>query len=340
MDKIAFLFGETFVYWNSIILTMAAACAICLFLGFYLAKLGRPAAAAAAIPVAMVLSLIIGRFIHWYCRADSYAGVAAAMTDYTTGGYALLGAFLGCVITAGILRLIRVSNDLPAMLDAMGVSGAAGIAVGRLAYFYSASDRGVMLESLQKLPWAYPVTNSVSGELEYRLATFLIQAMTTGVVFLVLAAWFWSKKRKNGDIALLFLLLYCACQTVLDSTRYDSLFMRSNGFISIVQLLSAITIVAVAVVFSVKLVMNRGFHWAYAVMWLALAGLMGGAGYMEYYVQRHGDLASFSYSVMSACISVFVVISLVIYGLGLTEKKYVLPAEPEVPDLLSERTVE
>lgn len=321
MDKIAFIYGEVFLYWNSIILTLAAAAAICLFLGFYLAKGGNAGAAAVAIPLSMLLSLVIGRFIHWYCRADSYAGVAAAMTDYTTGGYALLGAFLGCILACAFTRLIRLDGNLPRMLDALSVSGAAGIALGRLAYFYSASDRGVTAQVLRSLPWVYPVTNAVSGEIEYRLATFLIQAMVTGVIFLMLTVYYPSRRRKDGDIALLFLSLYCGAQTVLDSTRYDSLFMRLNGFISIVQLLSAIVVVAVAVIFSVRLVRKFGFRWIWAVFWLAIAGLMGGAGYMEYYVQRHSEKTVFSYSIMSGCMLALVLLSTILYFLQRREIK-------------------
>ena len=36
MDRIAFIFGETFIYWSSIVLTLAAVTAICFFLAFYL----------------------------------------------------------------------------------------------------------------------------------------------------------------------------------------------------------------------------------------------------------------------------------------------------------------
>jgi len=32
MDKIAFIMGETFLYWNAIILALAGAAAICTFL--------------------------------------------------------------------------------------------------------------------------------------------------------------------------------------------------------------------------------------------------------------------------------------------------------------------
>ena len=86
MDKIAFYSGGTAIYWNSVILTLAAATAICFFLAFYLGKSGNGAAGFAAVPVSMVLSLVFARFFHWYCQSDSYQSFSAAMTDYTAGG--------------------------------------------------------------------------------------------------------------------------------------------------------------------------------------------------------------------------------------------------------------
>ena len=38
---------------------------------------------------------------------------------------------------------------------------------------------------------------------------------------------------------------------------------------------------------------------------------MGGAGYMDYYVQRHGDQAAFAYTNMGACLAVMVLIALI-----------------------------
>ena len=55
MDKIAFISGETIIYWNSIVYTLAAAVAICFFLAFYLNKTGNAVAGFAAIPLSMFL---------------------------------------------------------------------------------------------------------------------------------------------------------------------------------------------------------------------------------------------------------------------------------------------
>lgn len=320
MERIAYISGETVIYWNSIVLTLAAMVAICFFLAFYLGKTGNAAAGFAAVPISLALSLVFARFVHWYCRADSYAGFQAAMTDYTSGGYALLGVFAGCLLAAGIVRILFLHRNLPQVLDCMCLAGCAGISVGRLASFFNSSDRGQIVESIQSLPLVYPVTNAVSGATEYRLATFAIQAMVAAVLFACLTAFDFASHRrgrgKDGDTCLLFLLCYGASQVVLDSTRYDSLFFRSNGFVSIVQVLGAIAMVFAVVMFSVRLVKYRGFRLWYVPIWLTIAAAIGGAGYMEYYVQRRGNEAVFAYSVMSGCLFGVIALTLLIRALG------------------------
>jgi len=314
MDKIAFIAGDSFIYWNSIVYCLAAATAVCFFLAFYLSKNSSIAAGFAAVPLSIVLSIVLARFVHWYSRADSYESFTSAMTEYGFGGYALIGVFAGCALAAALLGLIRLHPSTPAMLDAMALAGAAGIAVGRLSSLFNASDRGQILEGLKSLPLVYPVTNAVSGVTEYRLATFMLQSITALVIFLALAVFFLKGREtlKDGDTCLIFLLLYCASQVVLDSTRYDSLFFRSNGFVSIVQVFSALGLGLVIFLFSRRLVRARGFRWWNVPLWILIAGCIGGAGFMEYYVQRHGDQAAFAYSVMTACLTGIILLTLLI----------------------------
>lgn len=312
MEQIAFISGNSVFYWNSIVLALAAGAASCIFLAFYLPG-GRPGAAATAVPGALVLSLFFGRLLHWYFRPDSYPGFWSAITDYTSGGYALMGCFVGCAAAAGLVRLLRLEPFAPAMLDAMSLGGCAGIAVGRLACFFSAADRGQLMP-FTALPLAYPVNNVVTGAPEYRLATFVLQAMAAALIFAALAVFFLlGKKRRTGDVTLLFLLLYGLTQAVLDSTRYDSLYLRSNGFVSAVQLLSAAALVGVSALFSARMVKGRGMRRRYVPLWIGMLALLGGAGYMEYFVQRHGDRALFSYAIMTACLGIFTALSLLTY---------------------------
>ena len=325
MDKLAFISGESFLYWNSIVYTLAAATAIAFFLAFYIGKCGNAVAGFAAVPLSMFLGLIAARFFHWYCRADSYDSFLAAMTDYTSGGYALMGIFLGCFLAACLLRLIRLDRSLPEMLDSMAISGCAGIAVGRLASLFNSSDRGQVLANFKSLPIAYPVTNAVSGAVEYRLATFMLQSLVALLLFVVLSLFYIRGnkrgKLKDGDTCLIFLMIYGASQVVLDSTRYDSLFFRSNGFVSVVQVLGALGLGLAIVVFSVRLVRNRGFKFWQVLLWILITAGIGCGGFMEYYVQRRGNEAAFAYSVMSGCLTAVILLTLLIRYLAKKKKE-------------------
>ena len=325
MDRIAFIINETFLYWGPVILTLAVVTAICFFLAFYLRKSGNGLAAACLIPLAMVSSLYLSRWIHWYCSADSYASMKAALENLTVGNFALMGVFGATLLCAGLLRLLQICKNLPEMLDCLALGGAAGITIGRLASLFNASDRGMLMVNYTSLPFAYPVSNAVTGAVEYRLATFMFQAITTGIIFLVLAL-FWmlgqkNRKLKDGDTCLLFLLCYGACQILLDSTRYDSLFMRSNGFISIVQILGCVGVVLALVIFSVRMVKVMRFRAWFIALWVAIVGCLGGAGYMEYHVQRHGDQAAFAYTVMGSCLAGAVLLVVVIRLLAVIHER-------------------
>ncbi len=325
MEKIAFISGGTFIYWSSIVLALGALTAILCFVAAYLARGGKVTGMSLAIPLSAVASLYIGRLIHWYSRTDAYESFESAMTELSTGTYALMGAFIACLLVACLLRLVRLISNLPKMLDAMAIGGGCGIAVGRLASLFNSSCRGIVLDESVGFPFAYPVVNAVSGAVENRLATFMIQSMTTTaivvllVVYLLISA-LCKKKVRDGDSCLLFLLAYGACQIVCDSTRYDSLFLRSNGFISIVQILGLVGMLAAIIVFSVRLVKEGGFRFRYVAIWVAMLAMFGGAGYMEYHVQRHGDQAAFAYSVMSACLAGVVLLTLVVRAIANAKK--------------------
>lgn len=324
MGKIAFIIGESFIYWQSLILMLGAATAIFLFLALYIGKSGNAAAAAVTVPLALITSLLLARLCHWYCQATAYESFSEAMTDWSTGNFALMGVFGGCLLTACLLRLLGLVKKLPEMLDCMALAGAAGIAVGRLSFLYSSADRGMILENITALPMAYPVVNGVTGAVEYRLATFMLQSITAGAIFLVLlAVWLVgrrSKKLPDGDVALCFLLMYGATQALFDSTRYDSLFLRSNGFVSAVQILGLVAIVVVSVIFSVRMVKHGGFKGWHVALWVAELATLGGAGYMEYYVQRHGDRAAIAYSIMGTCLVGTMLLVILVCRLGIPDQ--------------------
>lgn len=326
MEKIAFITQGTYVYWSSIILALAALSTICLFGALYFGKGGNGLSFCLMVPVSAVLSLLLARLIHWYCRTDAYESLRAALLDHSWGGYALMGVFAACLLTACLLRLLRIERNLPRLLDCLAVSGGVGIAVGRLASVFNTSDRGLILPDSVGFPFASSVANAVSGVVENRLATFMLQSMVTAVIVAALLGcmlWYHLRKKqlRDGDICMLFLIAYGASQIIFDSTRYDSLFLRSNGFVSIVQILGLVAVVVPFIIFSVRMVKNGGLKVWHFGIWVALLALVGGAGYMEYYVQRHGDQAGFAYSVMGSCLAGVVAVSVLVRYFSLRAPK-------------------
>lgn len=308
MYPIAAIFDNIVLYRYSIILALATCAGICFFMASCCyCKIPVNRAAGTAL-TAVVLSLLLSRLAYWYSRPDSFTSLLHAFITPGTKGFALSGAFAGCglavLFCAGNGRRIK-------MLDCMCVAGCWAIALGRLGCFFTAMDRGQIMTRLTSLPWAWPVANA-SGQLEYRFATFLFQAGVAAVLGLLLTLLL-RKKKWIGDVSLLFLLVYCSSQVLLDSTRYDSLYLRSNGFVSIVQILSAVAMAAVLVIFSVFAVQNRGMKGWMIPSWILMTGLFGCAGYMEYYVQRHGRKAAFAYSVMGTCLLGIVVLGLIFW---------------------------
>lgn len=317
MYKLAFIYGNVPIYWDSVILLLAELTGIVLFAAACLRKNQHWSGAVIACPIGIMLSLILSRLAHWYFRPDQYGSFAAAMTDFFGPGHALMGAFAGCFLTACLLYLMGSVDSLPAMLDCMSFGGCGAIALGRLSCFFTPDDRGAVLEGI----WTFPAVNPTSGALEYRFATFLAQSVTAACIFAVLLALLYrrNKKTRDGDMTLLFLLMYCASQIVWDSTRYDGLHLRQNGFISAVQLLCALVLVLVLAVLSVRLKDKKRL----LLCWGLIVPALGGAGCMEYYAQIRGDRAGTAYGIMGVCMALIVALGAGMHRRG-TQNRAVL----------------
>ena len=302
-DKVAFLVEGQFIFWRSIIIACAVLTAILAAVAARLWQKKNLSALLIALPIAIVLSIAGARFVHWYCRFESYESLAAAMKTLTGGGYSLIGVFAGTFLACCLIRLLRVTDDLPALLDSLSPAAALGIAVGRFSELFSTADRGHILISnpaFQRLPFGSAVTNAISGAMEWRFATFCAQAVWCAVILLILAVyWAAARRRRSGDVFLLFMTLYCLGQILLDSTRYDALFLRSNGFVSLEQIVCAVTVGAILALWSVRSIRAGGlrrFHVPLWVLGILGLGLVGGA---EWFVQRKSNQYLLGYSGMA-----------------------------------------
>ncbi len=305
MEQIAVIVENTYLYWSSVILMLAAGAAVCCFWALYPAQSGNVLAAAVYVPLALTGSLVLARLAHWYFRPEIYGTLEEALDPGRGGGFALPGVFGGCLLAAALVRLMGLTKNGLELLDCVSLSGCLGIALGRLSFWFNTADRGMQLTGGAWFPWVSAMVNPVSGAEEFRLSVFLLQAVAAGMLFLVLLIWYLAggNRRRDGDAALIFLLCYGASQVLLDSMRYDSLHFRSNGFVSAVQVMGAAAILLAAVVFAAVLISVTGWKKWYLILWLLQGACFGTAAYMEYYVQRHGDAAVAAYSIMGAALA-------------------------------------
>lgn len=313
MEKIAFIVDHTYIHWNSIITALASSAAVCVFLALWLAKGKQIMAGFILVPLAVGLSLVLSRLMYWYFRPENGMHLNSVIELGMTGESMLAGAFAGCFFAAVLVRLLHLTDSLPELLDCLCLAGGIGIAVGRLEGFFDVSARGMIMPDRLGLPWACVVSNPVTGMEEHRLATFFLQAVITGLITVIWLVFYLAKRNqlREGDVCLLFLQNYGAAQVILDSTRYDSLYFRSNGFVSVVQVLGALAIALAVIVFAGRMVYAGGWKKWYSTLWIPQIACFGLAGYMEYYVQRHGNEAVFAYSVMGAALLMIVVLTLI-----------------------------
>ncbi len=331
MNKIAFIYDGIIINWSTIIIVLAIVCAVCLCFAMAVRKVGLVTSAAVMLPIALLLSLILGRLLHWYCRSDEYQSLAQAFSDFSVGGFSIIGVALGCFAAAALVRLTGLCPSFGSLLDAVSPGAALGIAIGRLSFLFNYADRGKIFienEAYRCLPLGSAVVNSTSGAAEWRFATFFIQALLAGLICLVCIALSYrfeklekrSGKGSDGSVFIVFALCWLSGDILLDSTRYDALFLPSNGFVSFMQIFAIVVIALILFYLSFQSVKFNWLKWWHFLLWiLCLAGL-GCAGYMEYYVQRHGDLYMMCYCLMGSGLLISLVCMLVLLGTTLRRK--------------------
>ncbi len=309
MNKIAFIYNDVIINWSSIVIALAVVCAACLAFALAVRKKGLSLALAVMLPLSMLFSGILSRVIHWYCRTDQYESIGQAFSDFSVGGFSIIGVILGCLVAALIVRALGLCKSLGALLDVVSPAAALGIGLGRLSFLFNYADRGKVFienEANRRLPIGSAVINMSSGATEWRFATFFIQALVAAAILVVLLYLILRMERRelrsggssDGNVFFVFVALYFASEILLDSTRYDALFLRSNGFVSLMQIVAAVAVVFTFAFVSYRSVKFNGFKFRHVIIWVLFLGGLGLAGYMEYYVQRHGNLYMLSYSLM------------------------------------------
>lgn len=317
MSSAALCLGTRIIYWDSILISLAAL--VCLFVLYaaYAPNGRHPAVLLLYSPLALALAFAVSRLMYWYCHQEQFSGLLSAFAMASNGSYCLAGIVIGFALAALLLGLIRL-EDSGLLLDSCAPALALGLTVLRLSSLFNNSCRGKALITearFQRLPFAFPSVTA-SGAAEYRFAAFFAEALAFLLAFLLLL-WLHSRfygkhtRRRSrslmpavrGDLFLFFLLFYSAAELVVDSTRNDATFFHFNAFVSVAQMLGAVAILAVLIVFSVRSVRRSGVRIWHVLCWLLWLLGLGGVAACEYLVQRHGDWQLKCYALMSlACL--------------------------------------
>lgn len=303
MENLAISTDVFRIYWSSIITALAVFCAVVSFLSIYKNE-KRYFEKQLFVILSIIVSLIFARLLHWYLKTDAYESLEMAFTKFYEGGYALIGAFFGTALVALLFRIFGITKNLRKLLDAAAIAAALGISIGRLAARYLISNRGFVVE--EYIPFLTTIIKDpVSGSEEIRFACFYAQAVACFLIAVYLMIYYsYNNKRQkytDGDVFFRFVVLYSASQMLLDSTRYDSLYLRSNGFVSLVQICYGSILILLIIISFIRALISSWKTVKKGKQFLIFfLGLLSAAfcGFMEYYVQRHGDQYIFAYSMM------------------------------------------
>ena len=306
MNEIAVFTGSITIYWSAVVISLGMAAGLCLTLALYPMDHRHNTAVWVFFPIAVALSVVLSRAIHWYSHIEQYESLLKAVTDYSTGGYCVQGIILGVLLAALITRLFRLTPTAGELLDAVAPGLALCLALIRLSSLFNSTCRSRIVitdEAFQHLPWAVSWTDA-AGNVEFRLATFFLEFLALLVVCIILCAFFfrhrseplWDGWPNQGNVARMFVVLVGIVEIIADSTRYDSALMHFflikklnpyASFISISQVFSAVLILLVFIHYMRISVKTNGWRWYhFLAILLYLASLVGAGFFGEYRVQR------------------------------------------------------
>ena len=305
IESTAFIIGSFEISWAAIIIVAAVFVWFNLACALYKGESYRAAAIWVMTPFSIFFSAFFARVIYWYSHQPQFDGILDALKSKDLFAFSLLGLLPGIVLAALLIRLLRLNRSLPALLDALSPATAAAVSILYLICLFHPSCRGKMIIEkpfLQHLPVSY-LNYNTQGEPEYRLATFFLGFLVMLILAIVTLVYYHQHRKTKGSTACFFICFYSAAEFVLESTRYDAGYFPTNGFVSIIQIFSAVCIFGVMIWHTVFRIRKKAWKGVFVLYWVGELLSMGATGFLEYWVQRHGDQAYYLHPLM--CISCF-----------------------------------
>lgn len=238
MNPVAFeIFGLS-IRWYGILLSVGIMVGI--LLAYYEAKrLGRNPEYIIDLALWCIPAAVIGaRLYYVLLEWDYYNGDITRIINIREGGLAIHGALIAAILTGYIFTRVRKISFLETA-DIVAPSIIIGQAIGRWGNFVNGEAHG----GLTELPWGIIVDGMKVHP------TFLYESIWNLGVFLFLI-FYKGKKKANGEVFLLYGILYSIGRFWIEGLRTDSLWfmgMRAAQLISI----------AIIIIFSVAMFFIR-----------------------------------------------------------------------------------
>ncbi|MCR1898011.1 prolipoprotein diacylglyceryl transferase [Irregularibacter muris] len=233
MDPIAFnIFGLP-VRWYGLL--MSSSILIGLLLAMHLAKKNNYDAEKILDLVfyATPAAIIGARLYYVIFKWEYYSQYPKEIFAIWHGGLAIHGAVIAAIIVA-IIYTRKKGLSFWEIVDYMAPSLILGQAIGRWGNFFNQEAYG----GETNLPWAITVNDPIKGMIKVH-PTFFYEFLWNLAIFFFLL-WYGKRKKANGEVFLLYAILYSVGRFFIEGLRTDSLMF---GEIRVAQLISVLTII-------------------------------------------------------------------------------------------------
>lgn len=234
MDPIAFeIFGFP-VRWYGLLLSLAILIGI--FLSMHLAKKNNfdPEKLLDVILIMVPTAIIGARLYYVIFSWDYYSSNLSEIYKIWHGGLAIHGGVIGGAIAVALYTKVK---KLPfwELADFIAPSLILGQAIGRWGNFFNQEAYGRETD----LPWAITVNDPIKGMIEVH-PTFLYESIWNLAVFIFLL-WYGKKRsRTDGEIFLLYIILYSVGRFFVEGLRTDSLMFMGMRVAQLISILGVI----------------------------------------------------------------------------------------------------
>lgn len=235
MNPVAFEIFGVKIYWYGVIIATGVVIATMIAMKAAARKGIREEDILDLLLVGLPISLLGARAYYVIFNWDYYRGDFFKIINIRGGGLAIHGGIIAAVITAVIFSKIRGINFW-VLADVASPSLILGQAIGRWGNYANGEAHGGPTD----LPWGI-IVDGVKVH-----PTFLYESVWNFLVFIFLVWYSRNKAKFDGEIFLLYLILYSVARFFIEGMRTDSLMI---GNIKMAQLISVVIIIAALLIY-------------------------------------------------------------------------------------------